>query len=313
MIVLITGVAGFIGSHIATHYLENGDYVIGMDDFSSSSRTSSHFSKLLLYSKFHFQECDITVNNYLHTTMFPSVIFNFACPASPLNYQKLPMHTFDTCTVGMKNVLDYAVQHKATVIQASSSEVYGEPSVIPQSETCFGNANSFGPRSMYSEGKRAAETLCWIYRHKYGLKTRIARIFNTYGPHMDIDDGRVITNFIRQALNNKPLTVFGSKTRSFCYISDLIQALIKMPSWPYDGRPINLGNEFEISIEDLAHRIINATGSESEIVIGEDRLDDPNRRCPDITLAKDILNWSPTIGLRDGIRLTVEYIKKEKP
>jgi UDP-glucuronate decarboxylase len=243
------------------------------------------------------------------------VIYNFACPASPPRYQSMPIETMMTCVIGTKNVLDLALEHNAVVVHASTSEVYGDPDVSPQPEKYRGLVNSFGPRACYDEGKRAAEALCYDYIHKFNLDVRIVRIFNTYGPNMDPDDGRVISNFINQALRGGPLTIYGdgSQTRSFCYVDDLVDGIVKLAAINNDqrlwSRPINLGNPDEFTIAELA-RMVTERYPDVKIVHRDLPADDPLQRKPDITTAKNVLVWEPRVQLSYGLDRTIEYFKK---
>jgi UDP-glucuronate decarboxylase len=240
-------------------------------------------------------------------------ILNFACPASPVNYQKDPVRTIETNFLGMINLLHLANETGTRIIQASTSEIYGDPTQSPQKESYWGNVNPIGIRSCYDEGKRAAETLCFDYRRQYNLDTRVIRIFNTYGPNMAIGDGRVVSNFIVQALRNEPINIYGDgkQTRSFCYVSDLVEGIYKLLQLDKNpDTPINLGNPNEFTILELAKVVIEITKSKSEIVNNPLPLDDPKQRCPDISLAKSTLNWKPTIELREGIEKTAAYFKQ---
>jgi UDP-glucuronate decarboxylase len=240
-------------------------------------------------------------------------ILNFACPASPVNYQKDPVRTIETNFLGMINILHLANETGARIIQASTSEIYGDPTQSPQKESYWGNVNPIGIRSCYDEGKRAAETLCFDYRRQYNLDTRVIRIFNTYGPNMAIGDGRVVSNFIVQALRNEPINIYGDgkQTRSFCYVSDLVDGIYKLLQLDKNpNSPLNLGNPNEFTILELANLVVEVTNSMSEIVNNPLPSDDPRQRCPDISLAKSTLNWEPKIQLREGIEKTVEYFKQ---
>ena len=240
-------------------------------------------------------------------------ILNFACPASPVNYQKDPVRTIETNFLGMINLLHLANETGARIIQASTSEVYGDPTLSPQKESYWGNVNPIGIRSCYDEGKRAAETLCFDYRRQHNLDTRVIRIFNTYGPNMAIGDGRVVSNFIVQALRNEPINIYGDgkQTRSFCYVSDLVEGIYKFLHLEKNPEtPINLGNPNEFTMLDLAKVIIEISDSKSELVFNSLPMDDPKQRCPDITLAKSILKWEPTIQLKEGIEKTAAYFKQ---
>lgn len=308
MRVLITGVAGFLGSHLAKHYLDAGHEVIGYDNFCSSSRSSAHLSSLKDKTWFSFVEHDITEPFVSHRHL--DLILNFACPASPPIYQSLPIETLMTCTLGTKHVLDVAKQHGAIVVHASTSEVYGDPFTSPQVETDRGNVNSYGPRACYDEGKRAAEALCYDYFHKKNVDVRLVRIFNTYGPHMDPNDGRVISNFICQALKNEPLTIYGDgiQTRSLCYVDDLVRGIVAMGNLSKNPQtPINLGNPTEYDVIDIADIIIDKLGGTKKYVSLP--IDDPMQRRPDITLAIRTLDWKPMIDFNSGLEKTIEYFK----
>jgi UDP-glucuronate decarboxylase len=308
MKILVTGAAGFLGSHLTNRLLNSGHEVIGVDDLSTGSM--NNLSEALRNPSFKFTD---------HDVRFPfkasvDAILNFACPASPKNYQSDPVRTIETNFLGIINMLHLAKDTGARIIQASTSEIYGDPSVSPQPETYWGNVNPIGIRSCYDEGKRAAETLCFDYKRQFGVDSRLIRIFNTYGPHMAVGDGRVVSNFIVQALQGKSITIYGdgSQTRSFCYVSDLIEGIYKMLTLesPVDT-PINLGNPSEFSMLELAQKVIEITKSSSQVVFEPLPQDDPRQRKPDITLAKKILGWEPQIGLERGIRLTADYFGRE--
>jgi nucleoside-diphosphate-sugar epimerase len=315
MRVMITGAMGFIGSHLSNHYLDHGHTVVGVDDFSTSLGVDSpHAQNLSGRKNFEFCECDITNSSFTQTFVKEKfdLILNFACPASPPKYQDMPLHTLRTSTVGVDHVLTLAQRCGARVVHASTSEVYGDPQISPQHEAYWGNVNSFGARSMYDEGKRAAESLVWIYKTHYNVDIRMARIFNTYGPHMDPDDGRVVTNFIKQALTNKPMTLYGdgSQSRSFCYVTDLVRGIVKLAeveSCP--DSPINLGNPSEMTVADLATAVFKLLPeSTSKIMFKDLPYDDPCRRCPDIFRAKRILGWSPKVSLEEGLKKMIDYM-----
>jgi len=318
MRVLITGVAGFIGSHLAERHLRRGDEVLGLDDFSSSSPESKHLERLRKTQRFKFERCNISYQMcqlpFFYETDPPfDLIYNFACPASPPVYSAKSIYTLDTCFNGTKNVLDLARAHGAKIIHASTSEVYGDPDQSPQREDYWGNVNSFGPRSCYDEGKRVAEALCYEYQHKKDVDVRLVRIFNTYGPHMDKNDGRVITNFITQAMNDDDITIYGdgSQTRSFCYVSDLIDGILELGSCvPCDdvSLPINLGNPTEFTIMELAALVIKLTKSSSSIVHRSLPVDDPMQRRPDISRATRVLDYRPCVELTDGLSRTIQYL-----
>jgi UDP-glucuronate decarboxylase len=305
MKILVTGGAGFLGSHLCEKLLANGHEVVALDNLVTGSR--SNIAHLLSNSKFEFIRHDVTFPVYLEV----EGIFNLACPASPKKYQSDPVQTLKTSVHGAINLLGLAKRTKAKILQASTSEIYGDPKVSPQTETYWGNVNPIGIRSCYDEGKRAAETLFSDYHRQYNLDIRIARIFNTYGPKMSEDDGRVVSNFIVQALNNHPITIYGdgNQTRSFCYVDDLISGLIKLFDQPGVTTPINLGNPVAINMKDLANEIISYTKSESQIVFEDLPQDDPTDRLPDIANARKILNWEPVTDREVGLNKTIEYFK----
>ena len=305
--ILVTGGAGFIGSHLCEHLLKNGNYVICLDNlFTGSKKNISH---LINENNFEFVNHDI-VTPYLRDNI--DEIYNLACPASPVHYQYSPIKTVKTCTIGVINMLGLAKKNNAKILQASTSEVYGDPEIHPQNENYHGNVNPVGKRSCYDEGKRCSETLFMDYFREHKIKIKIIRIFNTFGPNMAIGDGRVVSNFINQALSNKDITVYGNgkQTRSFQFIDDLIDAMILMMNSEdkFTG-PINIGNPNEISINGLASKIIKLTNSESKLIYKNLPEDDPKRRMPEITLAKEKLNWNPKIDLETGLIKTIEYFK----
>jgi UDP-glucuronate decarboxylase len=307
MKVLLTGAAGFLGSHISKKLIDNNHEVLGLDDLSTGS--IKNIEQLLNHPKYTFVEHDVRIPYKTKV----DVILNFACPASPVNYQKDPVRTIETNFLGMINLLHLANETGARIIQASTSEIYGDPTQSPQKESYWGNVNPIGIRSCYDEGKRAAETLCFDYRRQYNLDTRVIRIFNTYGPNMAIGDGRVVSNFIVQALRNEPINIYGDgkQTRSFCYVSDLVEGIYKLLQLDKNpDTPINLGNPNEFTILELAKVVIEITKSKSVIVNNPLPLDDPKQRCPDISQAKSIINWKPTIELREGIEKTAAYFKQ---
>lgn len=318
MKVVITGAAGFLGSHIALRHLKRGDEVIGVDDFTSSRSDSKHLRKLREHPDFWLVQSNV-IDEQFNSHVFNGTkrIYNFACPASPPVYQSMPVHTMMTCVMGMKNVLEFARQTRSIVVQASTSEVYGDPAVSPQPETYRGEVNSYGPRSCYDEGKRAAEALCYDYYNTLNVDARLVRIFNTYGPHMDPNDGRVVTNFLQQALKGEKLTIFGdgSQTRSFCYVDDLVTGIVKMGDLERNpGTPINLGNPKEFTMLDLAMQVLSTVGKfhggryDDMIIHRALPIDDPTQRKPDITLAQNILGWQPVVTLEQGLRLMLPYM-----
>jgi UDP-glucuronate decarboxylase len=307
MKILLTGAAGFLGSHISKKLIDDNHEVIGLDDLSTGS--IKNIEQLVNHPKYSFIEHDVR-NPY---QVKVDAILNFACPASPVNYQKDPVRTIETNFLGMINMLHLANETGARIIQASTSEIYGDPIQSPQKESYWGNVNPIGIRSCYDEGKRAAETLCFDYKRQHNLDTRVIRIFNTYGPNMAIGDGRVVSNFIVQALRNESINIYGDgkQTRSFCYVSDLVEGIYKLLQLDKNPEtPINLGNPNEFTILELAKVITEITNSKSEIVNNPLPLDDPKQRCPDISLAKSTLNWKPTIELREGIEKTAAYFKQ---
>ena len=302
--ILITGGAGFIGSHLSERLLKDGNDVICLDNFFTGSK--NNIRHLIGNNRFELVRHDI-ISEYLAEV---DQIYNLACPASPIHYQFDPIKTIKTSVIGTINMLGLARRCKARILQASTSEVYGNPKIHPQVEEYWGNVNPIGIRSCYDEGKRCAETLMMDYHRQNNVDIRIARIFNTYGPKMALNDGRVVSNFIVQALQNKPITVYGdgSQTRAFCYVDDLVEGLIRLMNSDYDS-PVNLGNPGEKSILEFAKMIIELTNSKSEIIFKELPKDDPVQRDPDITVAKKVLGWQPKVPVRDGLLKTIEYFK----
>jgi UDP-glucuronate decarboxylase len=305
--ILITGGAGFLGSHLCKLLLKhNGNKVICLDNFFTGK--IDNLRDLESNPNFKIVSHDITEPLIGKISEHVDEIYNLACPASPVHYQFDPIETIKANTVGVVNVLEFARVNGAKILQASTSEIYGDPEVHPQVESYNGNVNTLGPRACYDEGKRVAETLFMDYHRKYNLNIRIVRIFNTYGTNMARNDGRVVSNFIIQALNNKPITIYGdgNQTRSFCYVSDLVEGLyLTMNS--NEIMPINLGNPDEFTIKELAEKVIEIIGSSSEIVYRELPIDDPKQRQPNIGRAKSVLNWSPKVDLNDGLKITIPY------
>ncbi len=306
--ILVTGGAGFIGSHVCERLLARGDAVTCLDNFFTGQR--QNIAHLQDQPGFTVIEHDITLPIQLNDF---DQIYNLACPASPLHYQVNPIKTVKTSTLGVINMLGIAKKSRARILQASTSEVYGDPEVHPQPETYVGHVNPLGPRACYDEGKRIAETLCMDYHRHHGVDIRIARIFNTYGPHMQPDDGRVISNFIVQALANQDLTIYGqgNQTRSFCYVDDLVAGLILLMDQDEVIGPVNLGNPEEITVSDLAGKVVRMTGSSSRLATKPLPADDPRQRQPDITLAKKLLRWQPAVPLDEGLRKTISYFRRQ--
>ena len=303
--VLVTGGAGFIGSYLCEELLNKGYDVICCDNFYTGNK--DNLERILDNKNFELLRHDITFPLYLEV----DIILNFACPASPVHYQNDPVQTVKTCVHGAINMLGLAKRTNATVMQASTSEVYGDPEIHPQSEDYKGAVNITGPRACYDEGKRCAETIFWDYKRQHDVNIKIIRIFNTYGPRMQLNDGRVVSNFITQALLNKNITIYGAgdQTRSFCYVDDLISGIMLMMEKTNFCGPINLGNPSEISVKQLASEIIEITGSKSKLVYKDLPLDDPQQRCPDISLAKKELKWHPKYDRNQGLKKTIEYFE----
>jgi len=305
--ILVTGGAGFLGSHLCDELIRRGNYVICLDNLYTGSKANIHHLKENTLFKFINQ--DITDLKSIDVNF--DEIYNLACPASPVHYQHNPVKTIKTNVLGSINVLELARKKDAKVLQASTSEIYGDPLEHPQKESYWGNVNPIGLRSCYDEGKRCAETLCVDYERQYGIDTRIVRIFNTYGPRMSRNDGRVVSNFITQAIQGNDLTIFGdgNQTRSFCYYSDLIDGLIKIMDLEKPLSPINLGNPSEFTILELAELIIKRTSSISSIAFMDQMSDDPRQRKPDITFASQHLQWQPSVQIEQGIDETVSYFE----
>ena len=306
MKILVTGGAGFLGSYLCESLLRENHEVLCVDNLVTGSK--SNIEHLQSNPKFEFLRHDITFPLYVEI----DGILNFACPASPVKYQHDPVQTMKTSVIGAINMLGLAKRNKARILQASTSEIYGDPKISPQVEEYWGNVNSIGIRACYDEGKRAAETLFTDYRRQYSLDTRIVRIFNTFGPRMSETDGRVVSNFISQALRNEDITIYGTgnQTRSFCYVDDLISGILNLFFSENPNQPINLGNPDQISMNQLANEIIKLTKSDSKIVNKPLPQDDPVNRLPDISKANQILNWYPKINREEGLKRTIEYFKK---
>ena len=302
--VLVTGGAGFLGSHLCDRLLAAGDEVICVDNFFTG--TKDNIAAFKDDPHFEVVRHDVTFPLYVEV----DEIYNLACPASPVHYQFDPVQTTKTSVHGAINMLGLAKRVRAKIFQASTSEVYGDPEIHPQTEDYRGHVNPLGPRACYDEGKRCAETLFFDYYRQHGLRIRVARIFNTYGPRMHPDDGRVVSNFIVQALKNEPITLYGDggQTRAFCYVDDLIEGAMRLMAAPDEVTgPVNLGNPHELSIRELADTVIEITGSKSKIEHRPLPVDDPAQRCPDISLAREVLKWEPRVPLKEGLGRTVDY------
>ena len=303
---LVTGGAGFLGSFLCEKLLDQGHEVIALDNFYTGSR--KNISHLLDHPSFELIRHDIVEPILLEVDW----IFNMACPASPIHYQYNPVKTVKTSVMGAINMLGLAKRVRARILQASTSEVYGDPEIHPQQESYWGSVNPIGFRSCYDEGKRVAETLMMDYHRQNQVDIKLVRIFNTYGPRMHINDGRVVSNFIVAALKEEPLEIFGDgeQTRSFCYVSDLIDVILKMMNKDDFIGPVNIGNPGEFTIRELAEKILKLTGSRSKIQVRQERSDDPVRRRPDISLAREKLGWEPSVDLEEGLGKTIEYFEK---
>ncbi len=305
--ILVTGGAGFLGSHLCERLLNEGNEVLCLDNFFTG--TKKNISHLMDNHDFEIIRHDVEFPIHLEV----DEIYNLACPASPPHYQHNPIHTNKTSVMGAINMLGLAKRNNAKIMQASTSEVYGDPHVHPQTEEYWGNVNPIGVRSCYDEGKRCSETLFFDYHREHNLKIKIARIFNTYGPNMHPSDGRVVSNFILQALRGEDITIYGdgSQSRSFCYVDELIDGFIRLMASPdsFTG-PVNLGNPVEFTIKELAEKVIDMTNSKSKLTLKPLPLDDPKQRQPDITLAKKELNWEPKIKLEDGLKDTIKYFER---
>ncbi|WP_079989479.1 UDP-glucuronic acid decarboxylase family protein [Candidatus Protochlamydia phocaeensis] len=307
--VLVAGGAGFLGSHLCDYLIDQGCEVICMDNLYTGNL--GNISHLISNERFTFIHHDIG-DAMLD---LPSIdeIYNLACPASPQHYQRDPLFTLKTCVIGSLNLLELACKNQAKILQASTSEVYGDPLEHPQSESYWGHVNPIGIRACYDEGKRCAETLFFCYRQQHGTRIKVARIFNTYGPRMSIEDGRVISNFIVQALNHAPITIYGDgeQTRSFCYVSDLIEGLVRLMASPEEVTgPVNLGNDHEFTIASLAHTILELTGSRSPLCFNPLPQDDPRQRKPNISYARSLLDWEPKVFLKEGLAKTIGYFAR---
>jgi dTDP-glucose 4,6-dehydratase len=318
---LVAGGAGFIGSHLCDYLLEHDFDVLCLDNLVTGSRRN--IAHLLKHPKFRFQRTDVTAPDFHRSSFIVhrssliahrsriDVVFNLASPASPKDYLAMPLETLAVGSTGTRNLLELALQEKAVFVQASTSEVYGDPLLHPQVETYWGNVNPVGPRAVYDEAKRFSEALVMAYHNKHGLPTRIARIFNTYGPRMQLDDGRIVPTLINQALTGKPLTVYGTgrQTRSFCYVSDMVEGLYRLASCP-DPMPVNLGNPHEFTILHFAHVVKMLTGAKSPVKFEPLPEDDPRRRRPNITRARRLLHWQPKIELEQGLKLTIDSFRR---
>ena len=305
--VLVTGGAGFLGSHLCERLIAQGHDVLCVDNYFTGRK--DNIAHLLGHPQFEAMRHDVTFPLYVEV----DEIYNLACPASPIHYQFDPVQTTKTSIIGAINMLGLAKRVKAKVFQASTSEVYGDPTVHPQTEDYRGNVNPLGPRACYDEGKRAAETLFFDYWRQHKTRIKVVRIFNTYGPRMHPNDGRVVSNFIVQALRGEPITLYGdgSQTRAFCFVSDLVEGFIRlMETGDEVTGPVNIGNPHEIPVRELAERVIRLTGSDSSIVYRPLPQDDPTQRCPDIGLARKLLGWQPTIALDDGLGRTIAYFAR---
>lgn len=306
MKVLVTGAAGFLGSHLVESLINQNHQVVGLDNLSTGRM--QNLEKFFPSANFQFINHDVTQPIELSVDR----IFNFACPASPVQYQKNPVETIRTNVLGSINLLDLAVKSGARILQASTSEVYGDPQIDVQDESYWGHVNPIGIRSCYDEGKRAAETLFFDYSRQYKARIKVIRIFNTYGPNMDLNDGRVVSNFIVQALRNEPITIYGNgtQTRSFCYVSDLISGILAMMDSDEEiTGPINLGNPDTFTMLELAENVIEIVGSKSKLTFHDMPSDDPRQRKPDISQAKTMLKWQPTINLQEGLKLSIPYFE----
>jgi dTDP-glucose 4,6-dehydratase len=304
--VLITGAAGFLGSHLCDRFIKDGYHVIGMDNLITGDL--KNIEHLFPHEHFEFHHHD--VSKFIHVPGELDYILHFASPASPIDYLKIPIQTLKVGSLGIHNCLGLAKEKNARLIIASTSEVYGDPTVHPQRESYWGNVNPVGPRGVYDEAKRFQEAITMAYHTFHGVETRIVRIFNTYGPRMRLNDGRVLPAFIGQALRGEDLTIFGdgSQTRSFCYVDDLVEGIVRLLMSDYSS-PVNIGNPDEITIKDFAEEIIKLTGTNQKVVYKDLPVDDPKQRQPDITLARQLLDWEPKVNRADGLKITYDYFK----
>ncbi len=304
--ILITGAAGFLGSHLCDRFMKDGYHVIGMDNLITGRLKNIEH----LFGKEHFEFYHHDVSKFIHVPGKLDYILHFASPASPIDYLKIPIQTLKVGSLGIHNCLGLARVKKARVLIASTSEVYGDPTVHPQTEDYWGNVNPVGPRGVYDEAKRFQEAMTMAYHTFHGLETRIVRIFNTYGPRMRLNDGRVLPAFIGQALRGEDLTIFGdgSQTRAFCYVDDLVEGIVRLllSDYPY---PVNIGNPDEITIGEFAEEIIKLTGTDQKVIYQDLPVDDPKQRCPDISKARELLGWEPKVGREEGLKLTYAYFK----
>lgn len=304
--ILITGAAGFLGSHLCDRFMKDGYHVIGMDNLITGRLKNIEH----LFGKEHFEFYHHDVSKFIHVPGKLDYILHFASPASPIDYLKIPIQTLKVGSLGIHNCLGLARVKKARVLIASTSEVYGDPTVHPQTEDYWGNVNPVGPRGVYDEAKRFQEAMTMAYHTFHGLETRIVRIFNTYGPRMRLNDGRVLPAFIGQALRGEDLTIFGdgSQTRAFCYVDDLVEGIVRLllSDYPY---PVNIGNPDEITIGEFAEEIIKLTGTDQKVIYQDLPVDDPKQRCPDISKAQELLGWEPKVGREEGLKLTYAYFK----
>jgi len=305
--ILVTGGAGFLGSHLCDRLIRDGHDVICMDDFFTGSRTN--VAHLLDSPRFELMRGDVNERVVIDV----DEVYHLACPASPIHYQRNPVRTIRTCVIGTLNMLELCREVNAKLLIASTSEVYGDPTMHPQPESYWGNVNPIGPRACYDEGKRCAEAVAISFSRQYRVALRIPRIFNTYGPRMHVNDGRVISNFVVQALRNEPISIYGDgqQTRSFCYVTDLIEGFVRLMDAELDATPVNLGNPDEHTIEELARRVISLTGSSSRVEHMPLPTDDPVRRRPDISLARGRLGWQPAVPIDQGLNATIDYFRRK--